>query len=198
MVSEVDILNKLNLGTSKAVIEGQPNSPLGALLTTLANDVTKQLTESIDKHGISASSNLRQSIKPQSVKLDGDTVSVEIEADFYWKYVNYGVNGFAVHHGAPNWGKTGKTREEFIQAMGAWRMNVGLNLNSWTNDSGKPAFSSYEQMDKALAYLVAKNGKKPRPFFTDVVNKDLVEYLRKPIEKLFKKSMTVVIIEPWQ
>lgn len=190
MVSEVDILNKLNLGTSKAVIEGQPNSPLGALLTTLANDVTKQLTESIDKHGISASSNLRQSIKPQSVKLDGDVVSVSIEADFYWKYVNYGVNGTEVSHGAPAWGHEKNNTKSFNASIQEWVRNRGI--------VAPEQFGSYESFAFAIMQNIKKKGQKPRPFFTDVVNKDLVEYLRKPIEKLFKKSMTVVIIEPWQ
>jgi len=198
MASEVDILNALNLGTSKAVVEGQPNSPLGQLLTTLANDVTKQLTDSMDSYNIRASNNLRQSIRPTKVEVSGDVVTIGIYAPLYWKYVNYGVNGFAVNHGAPNWGKTGATREEFKESIGAWRMNVGINLNSFTNDSGKPMFSSYDQLDKGLMYMVAKNGQKPRPFYTDVVNDKLVNYLRKPIEKLFKKAMTVVIVDPWQ
>jgi len=198
MASEVDILNALNLGTSKAVVEGQPNSPLGQLLTTLANDVTKQLTDSMDSYNIRASNNLRQSILPTKVEVNGDVVTVGISAPFYWKYVNYGVNGFAVNHGAPNWGSTGATREDFKKSIGAWRMNVGINLNSFTNDSGKPMFSSYDKLDDGLMYMVAKNGQKPRPFYTDVVNDKLVNYLRKPIEKLFKKAMTVVIVDPWQ
>jgi hypothetical protein len=45
---------------------------------------------------------------------------------------------------------------------------------------------------------VKKKGKEPRPFFTDVVNERLVDVLKKPIEKLLKRSIEIIIVEPWQ
>lgn len=190
MASEVDILNALNLGTSKAVVEGQPNSPLGQLLTTLANDVTKQLTESLDKYDISASHNLRQSITPNQVKVEGDVVTIGIEAPFYWKYVNYGVNGTEVNRGAPAWGRESNNNKSFSASIQEWVRSRGI--------VAPEQFGSYESFAYAIMTNIRKNGQKPRPFYTDVVNDKLVDYLRKPIEKLFKKSMTVVIVDPWQ
>lgn len=43
-----------------------------------------------------------------------------------------------------------------------------------------------------------KKGEKPRPFFTDVVNDKLTQTLKKPIEKLLKRSIEIVIAEQWQ
>lgn len=190
MATEADILNALNLGTAKSVIEGKPNSPLGLLLTELSNDVVKQLQSSMDKYDISASHNLRQSIKPQSVETSGDMVSVSISADFYWKYVNYGVNGFEVNHGAPRHGKE-------TQNTGSFHANImeGMRARGIVAPS---SFSSFESYAWAAIGKIRRDGIKKRPFFTDVVNKQLTEYLKEPISKLLKKSITVTIIEPWQ
>lgn len=190
MASEADILNALNLGTAKSVIEGKPNSPLGLLLTKLSNDVVNQLGKSIDKYDISASHNLRQSIKPQKVEVNGDMVSVAISADFYWKYVNYGVNGFEVNQGAPNWGRESQNTGSFSKSIQTWVRSKGI--------VAPKQFDSYESFSFAIMSNIRKNGMKKRPFFTDVVNKQLVEYLKEPISKLLKKSITVTIIEPWQ
>jgi hypothetical protein len=189
-MNEADILSKLNLGTSKAVIQGQPNSPLGELLQGLAQDVTDMLTKSLDGYDVNASRNLRQSIKPTKVIQDGNTVVVPIEADFYWKFVNFGVNGSEVNHGAPAWGTQEPQSVSFHQAIIEWIPTTGTTLPE--------QFSSYDSWAWAIQSSIVKNGKKARPFFTDVVNEKLVEYLREPISTLLGRSIEIAIAEPWQ
>jgi len=189
-MNEADILSKLNLGTSKAVIQGQPNSPLGELLQGLAQDVTDMLTKSLDGYDVNASRNLRQSIKPTKVIQDGNTVVVPIEADFYWKFVNFGVNGSEVNHGAPAWGTQTGQDKTFHQSIIEWIPTTGSTLPS--------GFETYEGWAFAIISNIMKNGKKARPFFTDVVNEKLVEYLREPISNLLGRSIEIAIAEPWQ
>jgi len=43
-----------------------------------------------------------------------------------------------------------------------------------------------------------KRGIEPRPWFDDVVNPALVEYLEKPITQLFEQAITISIVAPWQ
>jgi hypothetical protein len=93
MSRELDALNKLNVGTSKDVLKNAPSSPIYDVLQLILQDVSDRLRESIDKQGISASNELKQSIQVTGVEDDGSALSIGISALYYWKYMNYGVNG---------------------------------------------------------------------------------------------------------
>lgn len=187
---EADVLNKLNLGSSADVLKNSPDSPLGSLLKDLVQGVVDELGRSMDKYQIRASNNLKQTIIPTAPKIDEDGVSVSISADFYWKFVNYGVNGTEINHGAPSWGKIQQGDLSFKDSIGGWIRNKGITLPD--------GFTSYESLSYAMMTNIKKYGQKPRPFFTDVVNDRLVNVLKKPIEKLIGRSIKVMIIEPWQ
>lgn len=190
MISEADIISRLNLGASKEVLANSPSSPLSELLQGLVQDVTDQLTAKVDEYNINASSNLRQSIVPAEVSKEGSTVSIGINADFYWKFVNYGVNGTEVSHGAPSWGSQPPSEISFHQSTMDWVRNRGITMPE--------QFNSYESFAWAIMKNIEKHGKEARPFFTDVVNDKLYEALQKPIEALLKQSITINIVEPWQ
>lgn len=197
-MTESEIMQMLSdVGSDKSFLTSN-KSPLSILLQDFVNDVVSQLTKSVEKYGISASNNLKQSIAPTSVNVNNNIVEVGVSAPFYWKYVNYGVNGFVKKHGAPNWGSTGTTRQQFKESISAWRMNVGMNLNHWKGKNGKPIYKNYSDLDDALTYLIARNGKEARPFFTDVVNDTLINKLENDLSLLLEKVIEVKIIEPWQ
>jgi hypothetical protein len=188
LVNEAAILNKLNLGTSAQVLTASTDSPLSALLKDLTQGVIDELGRNIDKYNISASNNLKQSIKPTKIVSEKDSVSIGISAEFYWKYVNYGVNGISRSHGAPNYGKENASAPSFYESINQWVRNRGITATD----------ISYEQLTFAIMKHVQEEGKAPRPFFTDVVNDNLVKVLQKPIEKLIGRAITVTIIDPWQ
>jgi len=190
MIDEAAILQQLNLGTSREVLEGNPASPLATLLQQTIQTVIEQLAAKMDEYDINASSNLKQSMEPTDVTKEGTTVSIGLEMDFYWKFVNYGVNGTVQNHGAPAWGSTPGSGLSFKEEIGQWIRNRGIQL---------PAqFSTYEQFQYAIITNIIKNGKAPRPFFIDVVNDTLIAQIREPIEALFKRAITIQIVEPWQ
>lgn len=185
------IINALSgIGQSKAVVEGKPDSPLSKLLVDLAQDVTNELTANIDKYDIKASGNLKQSIKPTTIKLDGDTLSIGVEADFYWKFLNYGVNGTLNNVGAPSWGSTESTGKSFEQSIDEWIRNRGITL--------PPNFSSYESLNYVIRRSIREKGIKPRPFFTDVINENIIDTVKAPVEKLLGKSISIIIKEPFE
>lgn len=190
MINEADILSKLKLGTSKEVLTASPKSPLAELLQRIVQDVINQLTKRIDHYNIGASNNLRQSVIPTKVESKGGTVSIGIEADFYWKFVNFGVNGSEVNHGAPAWGKQPAQEKSFHQAILDWIPTTGTTLPE--------QFGSYDSWAWAIQESIKKNGKQARPFFTDVVNDALTEAMREPISNLLGRAITVNIVEPWQ
>lgn len=189
MSDEGSLISALNVGTSREALKATPQSPLSKLLQSLTQDVIDQLTKRIEHYDIEATNRLKQSIKPTRVETKGSEVSIGIGADFYWKFVNYGVNGTEVNHGAPNWG-TVQNDKSFKENIEEWRSAKGITLPS--------QFSSYDSFDYAIMTNVRKKGQEKRPFFTDVVNDKLKDYLREPIEKLLKRSIEIIIVEPWQ
>tara|TARA_R110000782_G_scaffold228595_1_gene315085 strand:+ start:321 stop:902 length:582 start_codon:yes stop_codon:yes gene_type:complete len=193
MPTESEILNSLNLGTSRESLSNDPKSPLSQLLSLQVQNVVDDLRASLDTHNADASGNLKQSIVPTTVKVEGNEVSVEIQAPFYWKFVNFGVNGTLINRGAPNWGKQegeDSSWQAFEKEISDWIVNRGIQ---------KPAqFDTY----KSFNYVIRKNkrekGQIARPFFSDVVNEALIQELQIPITKLMKRAITIKIIEPWQ
>lgn len=183
-----DVINKLNLGTSKQVLSAQQSSPLNILVTGLHQEIIDMLHGRMDKYDISASNRLKQSI----VTLDDSkagVISVNIQANFYWKYVNYGVNGTKKNWGAPTWGPAPSGTASFKQ-----------NILDWIKDRGLKARpgQTYEQMAFAIMRGLKENGMEPRPFVTEVVNKELAAFLEKQISQVYAAAILIEIKGSWQ
>jgi hypothetical protein len=183
-----DIIKNMNLGVSKKALAGDVNSPLHALLLGLNQEVIDRLTDSVDKYNISASNRLKQSIITVDQSQAG-VLTVAVSAEFYWKYVNYGVNGTLVNRGAPTWGKAPAGTPSFKEAILGWIKDRGLKA--------RPG-QTYEDMARVIMKGIREQGIAPRPFFTDVVNEDLKKFLTKSITAVFKEAIRVEIAEPWQ
>lgn len=191
MADEASIINSLDLGTARETLTGAPGSPLSELLIALTEDVIERLQAALVERDINTSTlGLSQSIAPTEVTLVGSAVSVGISMEFYWKYINSGVNGTEVNHGAPAWGPAPAQELSFKDTIKAWIPARGLQLPS--------RFKTFDQFAWAIMTNVIKRGQRPRPFFDDVVNPSLVEIMKAPIEQLMGKSITVAIVSPWQ
>jgi len=199
---EADIVARINLGSSSSVLNNSPDSPLAMLLKDMVQGVVDELGRSMGKYQIRASNNLKQTMIPTPPKIEGNTVSVSISAPFYWKFVNYGVNGTEINHGAPSWGKQPSQDLSFKDSIAGWIRNKGQKRRAGRiRNKGitlPDGFTSYESLSYAIMTNVKKHGQKPRPFFTDVVNDKLIDVLKKPIEKLIGRSIVINIVEPWQ
>ncbi len=191
MSSEADILKNLDLGSSQETLKNTTGSPLSELLQVLVNDVISDLVKSTDKHDVNASRRMSQAIKPTKVEYSGDEVSIGITMPFYWKYVNYGVNGSEVNHGSPSWGTAPPSSVSMSSALKNWERDRGI-----IEKDGK--YTNWTSFSKVKGKGLIQRGQKPRKFFNDVVNPELVEVLRKPIEKLLGKAIEINIIAPWQ
>lgn len=190
MLRESDVLNGLNLGTSKEVLQNNASSPLVDVLQLILQDVSDRLRASIDKHNISASNNLKQSIQVTNVQDNGTELSIGISADFYWKYMNYGVNGTDKSWGAPAWGTAPKTDKTFKQSISEWIVNRGIQLPE--------SFKSYDSFAWAIMRNKVKFGQEPKPFVNEVINAKLFDEIREPIEAIFKRSIQIQITTGWQ
>ena len=183
--------NLITVGNSKAILEGLPGTPLEELLKDLMQDVADQLVLEMDALNIAASRRLRQSIIPdKQVTKEGNVVTIGLSADFYWKFVNYGVNGTEVQHGAPSWGRQPAGEVSFHKSIMDWTMDRGITM---------PAqFDTYDSFAFAVMANVKKKGKTPRPFFTNVVNETLTMKIQGELSAFFKEAIIVNIVEPWQ
>lgn len=183
-----DIVNKLNIGTSKASLGAENNSPLHLLLIGLQQEVLDRLNKSAEKYDVSASNRLKQSMVTVDESKSG-VVSVAISANFYWKYVNFGVNGTKVNRGAPTWGPAPAGTISFKEAILGWIRDRGLQA--------RPG-QTYEQMAYVIMKSIKEKGIGARPFYTDVVNKELKDYLTKSVSKVLKQAIVIEIKDPWQ
>jgi hypothetical protein len=191
VANESEILAQLNLGSAQAILDNSNASPLGQLLVSLADDVIKDLKAALKARDINTSSlGLSQSIVPSNVNVNGSEVSVNISMDFYWKYVNYGVNGTEVNHGAPTHGKAPAATKSFKDSILEWIPKRGVTLPQ--------QFQTYDQFAYAIMTNVRKKGQAPRPFFDDVINDVLTQRLKEPIEKVMGRAIELKIVKPWQ
>lgn len=188
MKSPSEVINSLNLGVSRKALAAEVNSPLNALLLGLNQEIIDRLNASILGYNAIASNRLKQSIITIDESQPG-TISVAISAEFYWKYINYGVNGTKVNHGAPTWGSAPGSTMSFKDSILGWIRDKGLQA--------RPG-QTYDQMAFSIMRGIKENGMKPRPFFTDVVNAELKAYLTKTITEFYKEAILIEIKEPWQ
>ena len=209
-MDEAAIINSLDLGSSVATLNNAPGSPLSQLLIALLEDLTEQLQQALVDRNINTSSlGLSQSIKPTAAIVQGDVVQVGLEMDFYWKFVNYGVNGAGltgnesestrpngsgaspvVNSGSPAWGSTPSEGLSFKESILQWIPQRNVML--------PPEFADFDQFAFAIMTNIRKYGMEARPFFEDVINQNTAEFLRAPIQALFGKSLTIAIASPWQ
>lgn len=190
-VNEAAILQALTAGTSRAVLENRGNSPLAELLVDLCEDVVEQLKAALKERNINTSSlGLSQSLHVSDISISGNELSVGISAAFYWKYVNYGVNGTEINHGAPEWGPPPPSELSFKDAILQWIPQRGVQL--------PPEFSSFDSFAYAIMTNVRKHGKEARPFFEDVVNATLIETMREPIQKIIGRAIQISIVSPFK
>lgn len=188
---EAEALRGLNLGTSSAILNNEQGNPLETLLKGLMQGVIDALGKSMDKYDVNASRRLRQSFKVANPIVSGEGVSVGItvgESEYYWKFINKGVNGTEQQNGAPNWGSY----------TGA-KLDYKTSILNWIRDRGITTDGDYDSLAWAIMTKIKQEGKKPRPFFDDVINDpQLIELLKKPIEKLIGRAIEVKIAAPWQ
>jgi hypothetical protein len=180
----------LRNSSSKDVLKANPKSPLAQLLDLQVKDIIKELRKSLVKYDANASRHLAQEIKPTKASVKGSEVSIQIEAPFYWKFINYGVNGTLVNRGAPNWGAQPKGQYTFSQSMKNWEKHRGV-----TYSNGQSNWISKSHVE---GMGLKERGQIARPFYSDVVNDALIRELEEPISKLMKQAITIRIVEPWQ
>ena len=183
MSIESDLVNGLDFGRSSDILNGTSDNPMTELLTRLVNelimDMRKLLVES------RATGNLEQSIIPK--ELNPETIALDAQDAFYWKYVNYGVNGTKVNRGAPTHDKAPSSNLSFHDSITKWLGDKGI-------------VPPEEMTRESYAYLIMgklkRDGMEGTHFIDKVVTDQRINEMSKPISALLKESIIVYIKKP--
>ena len=196
MQSEAAILNSLDLGKAKQMIDAPADSPLGVLLSLLCQNVLDEIIQNAFKYDINASSTLMQSFQVSEAFLEDGGVTVQLtlpEDKAYWKYIDQGVNGTLVNRGAPNWGRSPLGTKSFSQSIDSWMFHRGIQPDGRPNGA-----QTTEQLNYLIRRHIVEQGKEKRPFVSDVLNENIVSLFREPIERLLGRAIEINIVATWR
>ena len=153
-----------------------------ALVKFLNDEVLENLRKQMrkDQFDINASSSLMQSLTIEKAVVDiSGAVSAEIWGEDYWKFVEFGVDGLEVKHGAPYSFRNEFVSRSFVEEVMDWIPARSVPL---------PANTSVESLAYAIAKNVKKKGFVPRPFVDTAINEINYDKLENDI---------INIIEEW-
>lgn len=173
--------------------------------------VTKAIEDSLGNNEKVASGKLLQSVTVYPV-IYGQTISLVVEMDKYWKFVDAGVNGTSRNVGSPYSFKSRNLKEgvmlEHIKNRGYWYATGLKNLQKFRKDKKGRLVARKKQMPadkarKSLAYVlgrgVAKHGFKPTGFLKEAVGdfeadlkRDLLAAVGRDIEVQIETELGLV------
>ena len=184
----------MDLGTAISTLNQSPDSPLGKLIMRVSNAIIKDLQDALVKRDINTSSlGLSQSINPTQIVEEDGKLTIGIQMDYYWKFVNFGVNGTEVNHGAPYSYKavsTPSSGKTFPESIREWIPQRGIQL--------PPQFKTFDSFAYVITQNKKKKGQEPRPFYNDVINSKLVGEIERQVVELVGEAIEVAIVAQWQ
>ena len=182
MSIESDLIDSLDSGRAESILKNTSDNPLTELLLRLTNEIIEELRQELNKSR--ASGNLQQSIIPNKISPE----LIDVTAPFYWKYINYGVNGIKVNRGAPTHGKAPKGNMTFYESIRKWIYDKGIT----PNEEGV----TREQLAGMIVNHVRMTGIEATHFADKVLNKEKKDYMKESISNLIGQSIKLVIKKP--
>lgn len=162
-------------------------SPSAKLIGGWVEDLIKVATEKLQRDGTNASNQLSQSIKLVPIDLREDTLTIGIEMNGYWKFVDLGVKG------AKSSAKAPASPFQYRQKMPPPRA-----IQEWIAFKGIPLMGNDKQAaNRALSFHIAKRirdfGTKPTRFFSDSLTPDKINVLAEDIAAAIGKQIGVAL-----
>lgn len=187
----VDFSKIRDLGTARSVLEGKSNSPLSELLGDRLSSIVDALKKRIDYYDADASRSLKASISPTRVSIIGGTVNISVEANYYWKFINYGVNGIKMNWGAPTWGQQKTGGKTFSDLIYEWMRYRSIKPDSRGGVKLSP--SSYKSLNFLIRRSIREKGQEPRPFVDDVMTNQVQSDMTEEISEMVGRSVEVIL-----
>lgn len=168
-------------GESRADYSPVEFTDTSSTVIQLAATYIELINEEIEKKDVASSGYMQDNITPTDLEVNGDTLTVGINAPLYASYVDEGVNGWAVNRGSrfqyrtkgvdPN-GAMVKSLKSYIQREGLSARNVKVSVTQ-RESKGKTMRDATTKAAMQMGYMIKRQGIKPRNFWRDATNKFL-------------------------
>ena len=136
-------------------------------------DVVKDLRAEIERLDAQATKNLQASIIPKEYDPNADKVKIEIIADYYWKFVNYGVGSVENPRGMRYQFRHIRPSKKHIEAIKKWIVDRPVSIEF---DDTDPE-TSMTNAAYSIATATKRDGIRARPFVDNVMTDDRVKEL---------------------
>lgn len=146
------------------------------------NKAMNELRESLRrKVRLSTSKQLEQSIIAMPLKATGNSLTVEIQAAEYWKFLNEGVQGVGgqMKDGTRWTNKSPKSPFSFKSE----KKPSAKHFTQWAYLAGKSPF--------AVRETVFRSGIKANHFFDEVINEDFTERMSQDLADVISRTISV-------
>lgn len=141
----------------------------------LASTFIELVNEEIEKKDSASSGFMQDNIQPTDLEVQGDVLTIGINAPLYSSYVSEGVNGWAVNRGSrfqfktkgvdPN-GAMVKSLKGYIQREGLSARNVKVAVTQ-REARGRTMRDATTKAAVQMGYMIKRQGIKPRHFWRD-------------------------------
>lgn len=168
-------------GEAKADYSPVEFTDTGNTVIQLAATYIELINEEIENKDVASSGYMQDNITPTDLEVNGDTLIVGINAPLYASYVDEGVNGWAVNRGSrfqyrtkgvdPK-GAMVKSLKEYINREGLSARNVKVAVTQ-RESKGKTMRDATTKAAMSMAFMIKRQGIKPRHFWRDATNKFL-------------------------
>jgi len=155
MADEFDFLESFGISVSEA---SEPANVYEKFILDVGNQVTKDLRSYV-KEKVNHTGALAQSV----VYFPTGALSFEIQADFYFKFMDEGVNAV----GTNNQGSSYSFRTPFVSG------NMAKAIGQWAGVDLEHAF--------AIASSIKQHGLKPRRIVDNVITEEVLEKIAKDL-----------------
>lgn len=156
-MADFDFLDEFGVSAGEAE---QPQTVYEKFILNVGNKVTADLREYIQKNAMNTGA-LAQSV----VYFPTGVLSFEIQADFYYKFVDEGVNGIASNHGSAYSFKTPFVSYNMAKAIQEWK---GLEMSH--------AF--------AVASNIKQRGLRPKKITESVITDETLEMIARDLAEV--------------
>lgn len=158
---------------------------LQAVLEKYVEFFIEEAQKNIDDYGAVATGNMRN-ITPNAINIKDDYISVTVNIEDYFKYVEGGSKGLVTS--PPN--AVYKAHKPPVQAILDWIDAKGLSKGNEKDDLGFAI---------ATTYSILNRGLEPKPFFQDAkevaykkFEKDINEAIKKDVQKYIEDSINYI------
>jgi hypothetical protein len=141
----------------------------------LASTYIELINEEIEKKDSASSGFMQDNIQPTDLEVQGDLLTIGINAPLYSSYVSEGVNGWAVNRGSrfqfktkgvdPN-GAMVKSLKSYITREGLSSRNVKVAVTQ-REAKGKTMRDATTKAAVQMGFMIKRQGIKPRHFWRD-------------------------------